>query len=140
MLFSPLSYAYAVIGEVFLYHLALLSLFIIVKSMFVIIFKKGNILDFLTNANLFLLNNHFLALGLVVLSFILGFYAGLYYANLKSKIGQEFKLSCDQSPNKRVVLKTINSKLIFNSCPHAKDLKFCKKLNDKCILKDHLLP
>jgi hypothetical protein len=103
--FSPLSYAYAVIGKVFLYHFALLSLFIIVKSMFVIILKKGNILDFLTNANLFLLNNHFLALGLVVLSFILGFYAGLYYANLKSKIGQEFKLSCNHSPNKRVVLK-----------------------------------
>lgn len=94
-------------------------------------------MNILSDINSFLLENQLFELGLIIISFVLGFYTGRRYANSKNQASDEFRLQCQHSPNKTIRLKTINSKLIFNSCPYAKDAKFCKKLNEECLLNNN---
>ena len=86
--------------------------------------------------NSFLLEHEFIFLFAIVLSFMAGFLSGVHYKT--TQMSQTYKLSCPHSNRRVISLKTLGSKLIYNSCPYAKSVKFCKKLNTDCILKDNL--
>lgn len=92
----------------------------------------------LESINSFLLANKFFAIFFIVLSFALGFLSGVFYTKRKIKISNEFKFRCPHSPHKSIFIKTVNNKPVYNSCPLAKSVKFCNKLDAKCVLKDNL--